>query len=197
MSKNLYAEVTYPILTQLEAGTPPWTKESRAIRRGNIPMNAVTTRPYSGGNIIFLWAHAYAVQRFLTFKQVLNAGGSVRRGEHGVRVYFVSKVEKATGDGEKPNLIPFLKEYTVFNVARCHGLPEEYLNGGAKAINLNERYAEAQEFIAITGANFREGRARRTTRSARTLFRCRISTPSRCGLFLRRQFSRTRSLDVS
>jgi antirestriction protein ArdC len=76
MARNLYAEVTYRILTQLEAGTPPWVKEWKSIGRGNIPMNAVTKRPYSGGNIVFLWAHGYAVQRFLTFKQALDAVGS-------------------------------------------------------------------------------------------------------------------------
>ena len=157
MARNLYSEVTYRILNQLEAGTPPWVKEWKSIGRGNIPMNAVTKRPYSGGNIIFLWAHGYAVQRFLTFKQALDAGGSVRKGEHGVKVFYVSKMEKANDDGEKPNLIPFLKEYTVFNVAQCHGLPDEYCTGEAKAINVGQRDEEAQAFIQITGADFREG----------------------------------------
>jgi antirestriction protein ArdC len=149
--------VTYRILVQLEAGAPPWVKEWKSIGRGNIPMNAVTKRPYSGGNIIFLWAHGYAVQRFLTFKQALNAGGSVRKGEHGVKVFYVSKMERTSDDGEKPNLIPFLKEYTVFNIVQCHGLPEEYVTGEARPLNLDERNADAQEFIAITGADIREG----------------------------------------
>jgi antirestriction protein ArdC len=92
MARNLYSEVTYRILNQLKAGTPPRVKEWKSIGRGNIPMNAVTKRPYSGGNIIFLWAHGYAVQRFLTFKQALDAGGSVRKGEHGVKVFYVSKM---------------------------------------------------------------------------------------------------------
>jgi antirestriction protein ArdC len=157
LARNLYGEVTHRILVQLEAGTPPWTKEWRSIGRGNIPMNAVSKRPYSGGNIVFLWAHGYAVQRFLTFKQALDCGGSVRKGEHGIRVYFVSKVEKATDDGEKPSLVPFLREYVVFNITQCHGLPTEYLTGEAKAINLDERNADAQDFISITGADFREG----------------------------------------
>jgi antirestriction protein ArdC len=92
MARNLYSEVTYRILTQLEAGTPPWVKEWKSIGRGNVPQNAVTKRPYSGANVVFLWAHGYAVQRFLTFKQALDAGGSVPKGEHGTRVYFVSKL---------------------------------------------------------------------------------------------------------
>ena len=66
-------------------------------------------------------------------------------------------MEKANDDGEKPNLIPFLKEYTVFNINQCHGLPEDYATGEAPAINLDQRDVETQEFIAITGADFREG----------------------------------------
>ena len=105
----------------------------------------MTKRPYSGGNVIFLWAHGYATQRWLTFKQALDVGGVVRKGEHGVKVYFVSKVEKTT-DTDEVRHVPFLKEYTVFNVAQCHGLPEECLTGEVTALNLDERNADAQDF---------------------------------------------------
>ncbi len=107
---------------------------SRSAPRGNIPKNAVTKRPYSGGNVIFLWAHGYATQRWLTFKQTLDVGGAVGKGEHGVKVYFVSKVEKTT-DTDEVRHVPFLKEYTVFNVAQCHGLPEECLTGEVTVLN--------------------------------------------------------------
>jgi antirestriction protein ArdC len=51
----------------------------------------------------------------------------------------------------------FSKEYTVFNVAQCHGLPEECLTGEGTALNLDERNADAQDFKRVTGADFREG----------------------------------------
>ena len=127
MTKNHYDEVTHRILAQLEAGTPPWIKEWKPIGRGNIPKNAVTKRPYSGGNVIFLWAHGYATQRWFTFKQALDVGGVVRKGEHGVKVYFVSKVEKTT-DTDEVRHVPFLKEYTVFNVAQCHAISAAWQN---------------------------------------------------------------------
>src|ERR1700730_7296858 len=47
--------------------------------------------------------------------------------------------------------------YTVFNVAQCYGLPEECLTGEVTALNLDERNADAQDFITVTGADFREG----------------------------------------
>jgi antirestriction protein ArdC len=62
LSRNLYDEVTAHILTQ-EAGTPPWVEEWRSIGRGNVPMNAVTKRPYSGCNIIMLWMSGYPVTK--------------------------------------------------------------------------------------------------------------------------------------
>jgi antirestriction protein ArdC len=36
-------------------------------------------------------------------------------------------------------------------------LPDEYLTGEATAINLDERNTDAQEFIAVTGADIRDG----------------------------------------
>jgi antirestriction protein ArdC len=157
MARNLYHEVSQRILAQLEAGTPPWVREWKAIGRGNMPMNAVTKRPYSGCNVILLWSRAYPVQRWLTFKQALDVGGNVRKGEHGAKVYFVSQFEKKSDDDKDPRRIPFLKEYTVFNVAQCDGLPEHCLTGEGKPWNDDERNAEAQDFINVTGADFREG----------------------------------------
>ena len=136
--------------------------------------DAVTKRPYSGGKVILLWAHGYATQRWLTFKQALDVGGVVRKGEHGVKVYFVSKVEKTTSTDEVRD-VPFLKEYTVFNVAQCHGLPEECLTGEVTTLNLDERNADAQDFITVTGADFPKAKVSPTTRRAGTSFRCPLS----------------------
>lgn len=157
MPRNLYSEVTARILSQLEAGTPPWVKEWKSIGRGNMPINAMTKRPYSGCNVIMLWMAGYPTNRYLTFKQALEAGGSVRKGEHGTKVYFVSTFDSKQDDDVDPRKVHFLKEYTVFNIAQCDGLPESLLTGEATAINQSERDAEAQDFIKVTGADFREG----------------------------------------
>ena len=62
----------------------------------------------------------------MTFKQALDAGGNVRKGEHGTKVYFVKQVRVTEGEGKKQDtrLIPMLREYTVFNVDQCDGLPD-------------------------------------------------------------------------
>jgi len=38
-------------------------------------------------------AATYRTPRYLTFKQALDLGGHVRRGERGAKVYFVKQLE--------------------------------------------------------------------------------------------------------
>ena len=45
----------------------------------------------------------------------------------------------------------------ALNVAQCHGLPGDCLTGEGTALNLDERNADAQDFITVTRADFREG----------------------------------------
>ena len=86
-----------------------------------MPQNAVTNRAYLGCNVILLWLarnRGWATPRFLTFKQAIEAGGNVRTGEHGTRVFFVKQLQIRDSDDTKDEarLIPMLREYTVFNV---------------------------------------------------------------------------------
>src|SRR5258705_8202320 len=90
MKRDLYADVSARIVAELEAGAAPWVKPWSATPGANIPQNAVSNRPYSGCNVILLWlarAASYRAPRFLTFKQALELGGNVRKGEHGTKVY--------------------------------------------------------------------------------------------------------------
>src|SRR4030081_3598944 len=93
---DLYAEVSARIIAELERGAAPWVKPWSATPGQNVPQNAVTSRPYSGCNVILLWLarnRGWASPRFLTFKQALEAGGNVRKGEHGTKVYFVKQLQ--------------------------------------------------------------------------------------------------------
>ena len=71
---------------ELESGVAPWIKPWSATAGANTLCNAVTSRPYSGCNVVLLWMTAnvgYRTPRYLTFKQALELGGNVRKGEHG------------------------------------------------------------------------------------------------------------------
>jgi len=160
MKRDLYQTVTDRIVAQLEAGTLPWVK-GWSTSGSMVPMNAVSERPYSGINVLLYWASqemGWRRPRFLTFKQAKEAGGFVRKGEHGMPLYFFKQLtveDKASGEEKH---IPMLREYTVFNVAQCEGLPHDIAFGqGTVFANPGRREELADHFIASTGADFREG----------------------------------------
>jgi antirestriction protein ArdC len=163
MKRDLYAEVSARIIAELERGAAPWVKPWSVTSGQNVPQNAVTNRPYSGCNVILLWLardRGWATPRFLTFKQALEAGGNVRKGEHGTKVYFVKQLHVKDGDGEEAEgrLIPMMREYTVFNVDQCDGLPDTIRAGKPMRVrNSDTRDELADDFLRSTGADIREG----------------------------------------
>jgi antirestriction protein ArdC len=163
MKRDLQAEVSARILAELEAGALPWIKPWSATPGANTPCNAVTNRPYSGCNVVLLWmarAAGYRTPRFLTFKQALELGGHVRKGERGTKVYFVKQLEirDDTDDQSSARLIPMMREYTVFNVDQCEGLPDSVTAGKPMRVrNLDARDDLADQFLRSTGADIREG----------------------------------------
>lgn len=63
-------------------------------------------------------------------------------------------------DGEtETRRIPFLREFTVFNVDQCENLPEDVLMVEAKGLNTEERIEVAEQFVGATRANVRHGEA--------------------------------------
>lgn len=160
MSRDLYGEVTARILQKLESGTMPWVKPWSGAVNGATPCNAVTGRAYSGCNIILLWIASsdrdWSTPRYLTFKQAKESGGTVRKGEHGTKIVFVKKlVVKDKADPEVTRTIPMMREYTVFNVAQCEGLPEKISNPNpAKPRNKDSRDSDVDAFIESTGVRF-------------------------------------------
>jgi antirestriction protein ArdC len=163
MKRDLYAEVSARIVAELERGAAPWVKPWAATAGQNVPCNAVSNRPYSGCNVILLWLarnRGWSTSRFLTFKQAIEAGGNVRRGEHGTKVYFVKQLQVKDGNGEEAEsrLVPITREFTVFNIAQCDGLPETIRTDKPMRVrNTDTRDALADDFLRSTGADIREG----------------------------------------
>jgi antirestriction protein ArdC len=163
MKRDIYADVSARIVAELERGAAPWVKPWSATPGQNVPQNAVSNRPYSGCNVILLWLarnRGWATPRFLTFKQALEAGGNVRRGEHGTKVYFVKQLQVKGGDGDETEarLVPMLREYTVFNVEQCENLPDRVKSGRPMRVrNPDTRDTLADEFLRCTRADIRQG----------------------------------------
>jgi len=184
---SLYDEVTRRIVAELEAGRFPWVQPwGRAEAAGltpGLPRNAHTGRHYSGINVLILWGavieHGFPSQGWLTFRQALEAGGNVRKGERGTCVVYADRFtpeaekerarESGEGDGGQTSFrgndvprakaIPFLKRFTVFNVAQCEGLRPRL---APEPVPLPEReiVRQAEEVIAASGVDFRIGGSR-------------------------------------
>ena len=165
---NLYDEVTARIIGELEAGRVPWVQPwgRPGGTAPGLPRNALTSRHYSGVNVLILWGavieHGFPSQSWLTFKQAVEAGGAVRKGERGTTVVyadrFVPEAVKAraveTGDAAKA--VPFLKRFTVFNVAQCEGLRPSLAPDPAP-LPEREIVPVAESVIAASGVDFRIG----------------------------------------
>lgn len=172
---SLYDEVTARIIAQLEEGRIPWVQPWSSAACGApggagavpcLPRNALTSRSYSGINILLLWASALASgwgrPGWLTFRQALAAGGNVRKGEHGTQIVYADRFtpeterERARESGGEARSIAFLKRFTVFNVAQCEGLPDDLL---PQPVALPEReiVPVAEALIAASGVDFRIG----------------------------------------
>jgi antirestriction protein ArdC len=119
---NLYRDITDKIIAELEQGIVPWVQpwtSSKQLCPLGLPVNGLTRRSYSGINILLLWSaledQGFASPYWLTFKQCIAMGGSVRKGEKGTHVYFADKFvpqkEKARAEetGDEPSAIAFLK----------------------------------------------------------------------------------------
>jgi antirestriction protein ArdC len=167
MKTDVYTRITNTIIAELEQGTRPWLKPwnaEHAAGRITRPLRA-NGIPYRGINILMLWAEAeskgYAAPIWITFKQALDLGAHVRKGEHGSLVVYASKTTRTETDPETGNEtehdIPFLKGYTVFNVEQVDGLPAQYYATAAKTLDPVQRIAHAEAFMAATGARVGHG----------------------------------------
>jgi antirestriction protein ArdC len=120
MKNPTYDRITDRITALLEQGTVPWQKPWKA--RTGLPRNFVSKNPYRGINVFLLLAMMYESPFWLTFRQVSQLGGSVRKGEKACPVVFWKQTtgeDKKTGEEKKKYLLRF---YHVFNVSQCDGL---------------------------------------------------------------------------
>lgn len=180
---SLYDDVTARIIDELEAGRFPWAQPwDAAAFAPSLPRNADTQRSYSGINILILWSEAvrrgFSSQGWLTFRQAQAAGGQVRKGEKGTTIFYAARftpkgeeggerggaaevggsdhVGGAAGASDGDRSVPFLKRFTLFNVAQIDGLPDR-----CTALDVplppRETVPVAERLIAATGADIRIG----------------------------------------
>jgi len=131
--RDVAAEITSKILSELKAGVMPWRKPWDGARIGPVLPRRVTGESYRGVNVILLWSAAierdYASPYWLTFNQAVKLGAQVRKGERGeVVVYYGQGTRKRTDDAgvEVEDAFRFLKWYVVFSADQIDNLPARF-----------------------------------------------------------------------
>jgi antirestriction protein ArdC len=120
MNAHIYEQVTERIITLLTQGAVPWQKPWKA--RTGLPRNLVTNKSYRGINVFLLLAMSYESPFWLTFRQALQLGGSVRKGEKSCPVVFWKQTTIDDEESNEQKKIRLLRFYYVFNVAQCDAL---------------------------------------------------------------------------
>lgn len=163
---SVYETVTAQIIKSLESGVRPWEAKWSGGGSLQMPRNHAG-RHYNGVNVIVLWAaaqqHGFTSPHWLTFKQALELGGNVRKGEKSpARVVYYSTFtpEGEKDKGDDARAIPFAKPYAVFNAEQCEGLPARFT-----PLQMPPRASWAQDeraarFVANTGAKVTDMGAR-------------------------------------
>lgn len=125
MSATVYQIVTDQIIKKLEAGTVPWHRPWSGGEEFS-PRNYASKKPYRGANVFMLGVQGYECPYWLSFKQVEERKGHVRKGEHGSIVVFWKWLDKPEEGGEdaapKRGKVPVLRYYRVWNLEQCDGI---------------------------------------------------------------------------
>lgn len=123
--------ITDKIISLLERGTIKTGARWTGGKSTGLPVNAKTGEPYHGINVLVLWAEmadkCYASSQWLTYKQAVDLGANVRKGEKSVLcVYYrtVGKHDASKAEDEQESYF-LAKPFWLFNIAQIDGLPAD------------------------------------------------------------------------
>lgn len=148
---NVYQMVTDKIVEQLEKGIIPWHKPwSGAGLLDGGAINYVSRRPYSLINQFILGRPG----EYLTFRQIQEAKGSIKKGVKSKFVVFYTQVtyteEQKNEQGEIEKVQkqrPVLRFYNVFHIEDCEGIESKVKNEEDKPVADTNQPIEAAENI--------------------------------------------------
>lgn len=161
---DIYQAITDRILDSLQQGYlpgvgKPWDSSKRIP---NVPCNAASGRQYSGINVPLLWSEAekrgFSQDRWLTFRQAKEAGGTVRKGEKSTLACFYKPMRREVIDSNgEPELdeegnpkekhFAILRGFNLFNVDQCDGLPDEVVNPPSDSVKDFDNVEALDDFI--------------------------------------------------
>ena len=118
---NAYQTVTDRLIEKLETGTVPWRKAWGESTRLGECKNLFTQKPYRGVNAFTTALSGYRSPYFLTYKQALEIGANVKKGERGLPIVFFQMLNYTNYKDKQGDAAtaPLLRMSTVFNVDQC------------------------------------------------------------------------------
>lgn len=141
---DVYTIITNKIIEKLESGIIPWKKPWIG---GKGAFNRVSGKSYSMLNQMLLEHDG----EYLTFNQITDLGGTVKKGAKGEMVVFFKMNEYEEKDEEsgeiKVKKYPVLRYYKVFHISNVEGI--EPLEIEETIINVN---AETNAFCEVERA---------------------------------------------
>ena len=149
MNRDIYEAITARFIEQLKRGTVPWQKPWFAVQ------NIVSRKPYRGINALLLGSTDYQSPFWISFRQALDLGGHVKKGEKSTPVIYYKILEKRDEAGKmmlredgRPARIPFVRWANVFNLDQTEGIQ-------APAITANQGMSPPHERAAAIVENAR------------------------------------------
>jgi len=170
-SLEICERITQAVVAELERGVMPWSQPWTAAGSASRPVipRRHTGLRYRGINVLILWAEAekagYRSPYWMTFKQALEYGGCVRKGERGSQIVYANRVTRTEQNGAGEDVersFSFLKGYTVFNADQIGDLPERFHVPGPTAAPEGRdwsEYADALAWFDAVPADVRHGGA--------------------------------------
>ncbi len=126
---NYRKQLTDRIIEQLTSGVAPWIKpwDDKVLLPSRVH-NAVTGRPYRGGNSLWLQCHDYSDPRWCTYKQAQAEGWQVKKGEKASVVEYWKWEDQKKDEASQVVRIrldtPGVFYAHIFNAEQIAGVPE-------------------------------------------------------------------------
>jgi antirestriction protein ArdC len=146
MNRDIYEAITGRFIEQLKRGTVPWQKPWFAVQ------NIISRKPYRGINALLLGSTDYQSPFWISFRQALDLGGHVKKGEKSTPVVYYKILEKrdeagkmALRDDGRPVRIPFLRWANVFNLDQTEGIQAPAITANQGTSPPHERAASIVE----------------------------------------------------
>lgn len=149
---DVYQMVTNKVMEQLEQGVCPWQRPWTGVgTEDGGSINYVTRKPYSLLNQILLGKAG----EWLTFKQIKDCGGSLKKGAKGGMVVYYGKFlthKEVKADDEtttkvEEREIPILKYYYVFHIDDTTGIESKIEKKDEEPVDTVQPIEEAENII--------------------------------------------------